>query len=83
MKKYLPVLCVSVLFLRNTHGLLSLDDGLGFTESLPVFQRLDSVGLEEFHQTPTMVSFGGRRLMTYWAWHFGCLYPRLVLTNSF
>lgn len=65
---YLVCVC-PFLLLGNTHLYLSFYDCLGFTEFFPFTHGLYPVGLEEFHQTPTMVSVGTWRLITNWARH--------------
>ena len=73
MEKYLPCVVQSVLFLWDTHLYLTLDDGLGLTECFPIGDILNPVGLEEFDQTPTVVSTGSWRLVTNRARHLDIL----------
>ena len=65
--------CIRFLLLCDTRLDLSLYNGLGFGHLFPIGNRLDAVGLEQFDQTPTVVSTGIWRLVTNWARHLDIL----------
>ena len=69
-KKELFCFCSSVYsLLWNTHSDPTFYNGLGFTHGLPIGDGLDTVGLEEFDEAPTVVGTRYRRLVANWARH--------------